>query len=67
MMMMSVSDLFHDCIEAILLVGRIFDDAMSSIGFIQSVLALNDIAIAVLPGTVMVACLGVLNTIFVFV
>lgn len=66
-MMMSMSDLFHDCVEAIFLVGRIFNHAVGSIGFIQSVLAFNDVAIAVLPLRLVVACLWVLNSVFVFV
>lgn len=64
---MSMSDLFHDCVEAIFLVGRVFDDAVGSIGFVQSVLALNDVAIAVLPLRLVVAGFGVLNSVFVFV
>lgn len=67
MMMMSVSDLFHDCVEAIFLVGGICNDAVGSIGFVQSVLALDDVAIAVLPLRLVVAGLGVLHSVFVFV
>lgn len=59
-----MSDLFHDCVKSIFLVRRIFNDTVGSIGFIQSVLALDDVAIAVLPLRLVIAGLGVFNAVF---
>lgn len=62
-----VSDFLNNSVESGFAVSVILDDAFSAIGFVQSVLALDDISVAVLPLWFMVSGMFVLNSVFEFV
>jgi hypothetical protein len=60
---MSMSDAFDMSLEASVLVRRVLDDALGSIGLVQRVLALDDISVAVLPLALVVVCVWVVDSV----
>lgn len=63
MWMVGVSLALHMRLETSFMVRGVINDAMGSIGFVQSVLSMHMISIAVLPGALMVVGMWVLNAI----
>jgi hypothetical protein len=62
-----VSDSFNVGLEASVLVRRVLDDALGAVSFVQSVLALDDVSVSVLPLALVVAGVGVLDSVLVLV
>lgn len=61
--MVRMSDLLHDRIEAVVLVGRVLDDASGAIGLLQRVCALDEVTITRLPLLLVVTGVGILHAI----
>lgn len=61
--MVGVSNLLHDRIEAVVLVGRVLDDARGAVGLLQRVGALHQVAVAMLPLVLVVAGVRVLDAV----
>ena len=62
-----VSDALHDSLEAELRVSGVLDDPLGAVGLVQGVHSLDGVAVAVLPGLLVVTGVEVLYSVFEFV
>uniref|UniRef100_A0A182PIR2 Uncharacterized protein n=1 Tax=Anopheles epiroticus TaxID=199890 RepID=A0A182PIR2_9DIPT len=61
--MISMTHSLHMSLEAVVLVGRVLNHSLSSVGFIQSVRSLDDISIPMFPLALVVSGVGILHAI----
>uniref|UniRef100_A0A182NWV4 Uncharacterized protein n=1 Tax=Anopheles dirus TaxID=7168 RepID=A0A182NWV4_9DIPT len=61
--MMSMTHTLHMSLEAVVLVRRVLDHSLGSIGLVQSVSSLDDISIPVFPLALVVSGVGILHSI----
>uniref|UniRef100_A0A182TI12 Uncharacterized protein n=1 Tax=Anopheles melas TaxID=34690 RepID=A0A182TI12_9DIPT len=60
---MSMANLLHDGFKTAVLVRLVLDDALGTVGLVQRVLSLDDIAITHFPLALVVAGVGILDTV----
>lgn len=60
---MSMTNAFHVRLESMMLVGSVFDNALSSISFMQRVLSLHNVSIAVFPLALVISGLMILDAV----
>uniref|UniRef100_A0A4Y0BG16 Uncharacterized protein n=1 Tax=Anopheles funestus TaxID=62324 RepID=A0A4Y0BG16_ANOFN len=60
---MSMTHTLHMSLEAVVLVGRVLHNTLSSIGLVQGVGSLDDIPVSMFPLALMVSGVGILHSI----